>query len=147
MSEGERAHEALRHSTDLFDGLGAPFERARSELCLGEHLLTAGDRDEARRTLDRAGDTFAQLGALDWAARVQVLLGDEAPRPDVLATLTPSERRVAIAVGQGRSNREAAELLYVSVKTIDYHLQNIYRKLDLRSRGQLAALVHSRLEP
>jgi DNA-binding NarL/FixJ family response regulator len=48
---------------------------------------------------------------------------------------------VALAVGEGISNREAAERLYVSAKTIDYHLQNIYRKLGLRSRTQLAALV------
>jgi DNA-binding NarL/FixJ family response regulator len=49
-----------------------------------------------------------------------------------------------MAVGEGLSNREAAERLYVSVKTVDYHLQNIYRKLDVHSRSQLAGLVMRR---
>ncbi len=66
------------------------------------------------------------------------------PRRDLFATLTPGERRVGLTVGQGLSNRESAEHLYVPVKTIDYHLQTIYRRLDVRSRGQLAALVHGR---
>ena len=59
------------------------------------------------------------------------------------ARLSQAELRVALAVGQGASNREAAGALFISAKTVDYHLQSIYRKLGLRSRTQLAAIVLS----
>jgi DNA-binding CsgD family transcriptional regulator len=126
------------------EAIGAPFERARTELCYGERLLASGDDAEARRMLDHALDTFSQLGARDWSARVDRLTGGDAARTDPLQGLTASELRVAMAVGDGLSNRESAERLYVSVKTVDYHLQNIYRKLDVHSRSQLAALVTRR---
>ena len=66
---------------------------------------------------------------------------DELPVPPALAALTAAELRVAVAVGRGLSNRAAADQLYLSVKTVDHHLQRIYRKLDLRSRAELAVLV------
>jgi DNA-binding CsgD family transcriptional regulator len=59
----------------------------------------------------------------------------------VLSSLTAAELRVAVAVGAGRSNREAADELFLSVKTIDHHLHRIYRKLGLRGRAELAVLV------
>ena len=58
------------------------------------------------------------------------------------AVLSPAERRVAVAVAEGRTNQEAAKTLYLSVKTIDFHLLNIYRKLGLRSRTELAVVLH-----
>ncbi len=58
-----------------------------------------------------------------------------------LAALTKAERRVAESVAAGRTNREVAEHLFVSVKTVDFHLQSIYRKLALRSRTELAVLM------
>ena len=66
---------------------------------------------------------------------------DEQAVPAALAALTPAELRVAEAVGRGLSNRAAADQLYLSVKTVDHHLQRIYRKLELRSRAELAVLV------
>jgi DNA-binding CsgD family transcriptional regulator len=142
LDDGPGATERFRQAIERFNAIGAPFERARSELCIAEHLARVGDGEAARLHADRACDTFARLGAADWTGRAELLrIGTDAHR-NPLAALTPSERRVALAIGQGLSNRESAERLYVSVKTIDYHLQNIYRKLDLRSRGQLAALVH-----
>ncbi|CAA9275554.1 MAG: hypothetical protein AVDCRST_MAG76-3656 [uncultured Acidimicrobiales bacterium] len=66
---------------------------------------------------------------------------DEQPVPPALADLTAAELRVAVAVGRGLSNRAAADELFLSVKTVDHHLQRIYRKLDLRSRAELAVLV------
>ena len=70
-------------------------------------------------------------------------LRTEAPdrAASLAAALTEAELRVAFAVGNGASNREAADELYISPKTVDFHLQNIYRKLGLRRRGQLAVLV------
>jgi DNA-binding CsgD family transcriptional regulator len=62
--------------------------------------------------------------------------------PESLAArLTDAEMRVALVVGNGATNREAAEELFLSVKTVDSHLQSIYRRLAIRSRSQLAALV------
>lgn len=63
-----------------------------------------------------------------------------------LSSLTAAELKVAVAVGQGRSNREAAETLFLSTKTIDHHLVHIYRKLALRSRSELAVLVTQTLD-
>lgn len=66
---------------------------------------------------------------------------DAAPAVDALAGLTNAERRVAESVAGGRTNREVADHLFVSVKTVDFHLQSIYRKLAVRSRTELAVLV------
>jgi DNA-binding NarL/FixJ family response regulator len=63
------------------------------------------------------------------------------PNPEVVAALTKAERRVAEAVAAGRTNREVADHLFVSVKTVDFHLQAIYRKLGVRSRTELAVLM------
>jgi DNA-binding CsgD family transcriptional regulator len=59
----------------------------------------------------------------------------------LLATLTPQELRVAMAVGEGMTNRKAAAALFLSPKTVDYHLGKVYRKLNVSSRGELAAIV------
>jgi DNA-binding CsgD family transcriptional regulator len=141
--EGEYA-AAFEESLAILETVGAPFEHARTELCLGERLLDSGLVVEGQRALAHALHTFTQLGARDWVARVNNLVGGDGGRPDPLRGLTASELRVAMAVGQGLSNRDAAARLYVSVKTVDYHLQNIYRKLDVHSRSQLAALVTRR---
>ena len=66
------------------------------------------------------------------------------PNPEVVAALTKAERRVAEAVAAGRTNREVADHLFVSVKTVDFHLQAIYRKLGVRSRTELAVLMATR---
>ncbi|MGH9136275.1 MAG: LuxR C-terminal-related transcriptional regulator, partial [Acidimicrobiales bacterium] len=66
--------------------------------------------------------------------------------PAVVDALTKAERRVAETVASGRTNREVADHLYVSVKTVDFHLQSIYRKLSVRSRTELAVLM-ARREP
>jgi DNA-binding CsgD family transcriptional regulator len=141
LAVGPSFRDHFEESLALHRDLGAPFEQARTELLFGERLLADGSDADGRRVLARAFDTFSLLGARDWAGQVSRLTGEAAPRPDPLRGLTSSELRVAVAVGRGLTNREAAERLYVSVKTIDYHLQNIYRKLDVHSRSQLAALV------
>jgi DNA-binding CsgD family transcriptional regulator len=78
------------------------------------------------------------MGAVPWAQRATATGPAEA---GPLAGLSTAELRVALEVGKGRSNREAAETLFLSVKTVDFHLQGIYRKLQIRSRAELAALV------
>ena len=122
-----------------------PFERARTELCLGERLRRARQRSQARVYLHQALETFERLGAAPWAqrARAELRAGGETVRQDedAMQRLTPQELQVALAVGRGASNQEAAAALFLSKKTIEYHLSNIYRKANIRSRAQLAAIV------
>ncbi|XIG74037.1 hypothetical protein C1N81_11885 [Streptomyces sp. SGAir0957] len=127
--------------------VGAPFERGRTEFTRGELLRRQGRGGEARRWLRRGLATFERLGAAGWAARAAAELhaagGDQVRTgPAPLDGLTPQELRVALAVGRGVTNHEAAEQLFLSVKTVEFHLGNIYRKLDgVHRRAQLVRLL------
>jgi DNA-binding CsgD family transcriptional regulator len=133
--------EALRwHERD-----GQPFERARTLLCLGERLRRERLRAQAREPLRVALQVFVRLGALDWAARARAELeatGETRTQGDgATARLTPQELQVAMVVARGASNSEAAAALFLSPKTIEYHLSNIYRKTGLQSRSELTRLM------
>jgi DNA-binding CsgD family transcriptional regulator len=130
----------------LHDGLPMPFERARTQLCLGERLRRARQRADAREPLKEALETFERLGARGWAERTRTELratGEQQSRRAETAAeqLTPHELQIAVLVAQGMTNREAAAALFLSPKTIEYHLGQIYRKLDVRGRAQLARLM------
>jgi DNA-binding CsgD family transcriptional regulator len=131
----------------LHDGLPMPFERARTLLALGERLRRAKQRAEAREPLTAALDDFERLGARPWAERARSELratgGQASGRRSQAAAeqLTPHELQIAVLVSQGMTNREAAAALFLSPKTIEYHLGQIYRKLDVRGRAQLARLM------
>jgi DNA-binding CsgD family transcriptional regulator len=121
-----------------------PFETARTLLAYGERLRRAGRRADARRPLREALEVFELLGARPWAERAAAELaatGDRMPRHQVAAgdmqTLTVQELQVARAVAAGLTNREVAQALFLSHKTIEFHLGNIFRKLGLRRRAQL----------
>lgn len=129
------------------DQLTMPFERARTALALGERRRRAGRRKEAREPLEEALGAFRHLGAAPWGDRAERELRAAGGRPSTspgetaLAELTPHEVRVALIVAGGATNRDAAAELYVSPKTVDFHLQRIYRKLGVSSRTELAHLV------
>ena len=131
----------------LHAGLPMPFERARTELALGERLRRARQRAEAREPLTAALDAFERLGARPWAERARAELRATGGRaggrraPAAAEQLTPHELQIALLVAQGMTNREAAAALFLSPKTIEYHLGQIYRKLDVRGRAQLARLM------
>lgn len=124
-----------------------PFERARMELCYGERLRRARRLTKAREHLARALDSFERLGAGPWAAQAHRELraaGAPAPLPKAttpLIRLTPQELQVAEVVAAGATNKEAAAFLFLSPKTVGFHLGNVYRKLGIRSRAELAALL------
>jgi DNA-binding CsgD family transcriptional regulator len=122
-----------------------PFERARTELCLGERLRRGRRGAEAKPYLLAALGTFERLGALPWAERTRRELGGRKEASGGLGSLTSHEREVAALVARGATNREAAAALFVSPKTIEYHLASAYRKLDVRSRTELALAVRDRL--
>jgi DNA-binding CsgD family transcriptional regulator len=130
----------------LHEGLPMPFERSRTLLCLGERLRRARQRADAREPLKEALETFERLGARGWAERTRTELRatgeQQARRAETAAEqLTPHELQIAVLVSQGMTNREAAAALFLSPKTIEYHLGQIYRKLDVRGRSQLARLM------
>jgi DNA-binding CsgD family transcriptional regulator len=126
--------------------LPMPFEQARTQLAYGERIRRAKARADAREPLRAALDTFERLGARIWAERAVAELratGDASGRrPDVASSLlTAHELQVALLVAQGMTNREVGAALFLSPKTIEYHLGQIYRKLDVRGRSQLARLM------
>jgi len=120
--------------------LPMPFERARTQLVLGEVQRRLRRRDAAVATVSDALRQFEELGAPLWVqrARNELSRSSTAGRSDA-SELTDSERRVAELVASGMSNREVADTLFVSVKTVETNLTRAYRKLGIRSRAQLGA--------
>jgi DNA-binding CsgD family transcriptional regulator len=138
---------AFERALAAHDHCEMPFERARTLLCLGERLRRGRQRGPARQHLRRALEIFEQLDAAAWAARARAELaatGETATRgTGVVALLTPQELQVALVVARGASNQEAASALFLSQKTIEYHLSNIYRKTNLHSRAELSVLTEA----
>ena len=119
-----------------------PFERARTELCFGERLRRARRRREAREHLRSARAAFERLAAEPWAARAATELratGETVRRRDPAADeeLTPQELQIAIHAADGRSNREIGAALFLSPRTVEFHLTRVYRKLNIHSRAEL----------
>jgi DNA-binding CsgD family transcriptional regulator len=117
---------------------------------LGGALRTAGERIAARETLRVALDTAHGCGGARLAARAReelVAVGGRPRRERVSGVegLTPGERRVADMTASGMTNRQIAEALFVTLKAVEYHLANVYRKLDVKRRGELAAALTSPL--
>ena len=142
---GERFDEAFSRALELHEQRPAPFERARTELAFGTRLHRARRRVEARTHLREALEAFEDLGAAPWAARARAELraagAIERARVYGPDELTAQEMRVALAVARGAKNREVAAELYLSPKTIEFHLGRVYRKLGIHSRAELATLV------
>jgi DNA-binding CsgD family transcriptional regulator len=122
--------------------VGRPFNRARTQLAYGEFLRRARRRVDARTHLRAALDTFEGLRARPWAERAAQQLrasGETVRKRDdsADAVLTPQERQVAQLVKQGLSNKEIAAQLFVSPRTVDFHLRNVFTKTGVTSRVEL----------
>ncbi|HKO75260.1 MAG TPA: LuxR C-terminal-related transcriptional regulator [Gaiellaceae bacterium] len=146
MADDGVFEQAFAEAREWHARVPQPFEAARTELCLGERLRRAGRRTDARGPLRKALETFERLGAAPWAARARAELRasggtSRSVTASPLSELTPRELQVAHAIAEGATNREAASALFLSPKTIDFHLQHIFRKLDVRSRTELARLL------
>ena len=145
LASREEMPAAFESALAAHDRCEMPFERARTLLCLGERLRRGRQKATARQHLRRALEIFEQLDAVSWAARARAELtatGEATTRgTGVVALLTPQELQVGLVVGRGASNQEAAAALFLSQKTIEYHLSNIYRKTNLRSRSELSVLT------
>jgi len=150
LVDSSQADDCFAVSLAHLESLPSPFEVARTHLCRGEQLRRAGRRTEARRSLRLASQGFDELGAKPWASRAQGELRATGASPRRRRDqrdrdrLTAHELQVAITVAAGASNREAAAALFLSPKTIEFHLGRIYRKLGLRTRSELAALAAKR---
>jgi DNA-binding NarL/FixJ family response regulator len=124
-----------------------PFERALLGLDDGRRLRAANKQPAAVAQLERAHQLFSDLGADPYVqacakelATLQVTAAPDSPA--TLLGLSRAELAVARLVATGLTNREVASALYVSVKTVEYHLRNTYMKLDISSRRALAAVVN-----
>jgi DNA-binding CsgD family transcriptional regulator len=139
-AEAERLFTA---ALAMHERAGRPFERARTELALGELLRRLRRRARARTYLRAALERFEALGSVLWAERARSELratGETARRrdPSTLDQLTAQEVHIAQLVAEGRTNRDVAGQLFLSPRTIDFHLRNVYRKLGIASRMELA---------
>jgi DNA-binding CsgD family transcriptional regulator len=115
-----------------------PFERGRTLLALGAIERRAKRKRAAREALQEALGVFERLGARLFAEQARLELGRIGGRAPATDRLTPTERRVAALVAEGRSTKEVAAMLFVSPKTVEGHLSRIYVKLGIHSRAALA---------
>jgi len=125
------------------------FEEARTRLCLGERLRRAGRRKDARAELRAALAVFEELGATAWVERTRGELratGERLRRRDPTAAeqLTPQELQIALHVAEGKTNRDVGATLFLSPKTVEFHLGRAYRKLGIHSRAELIRLFASK---
>ncbi|HEX4745770.1 MAG TPA: AAA family ATPase [Gaiellaceae bacterium] len=149
LDESDAWQDSFERALDLHDRVPTPFERARTELCYGERLRRARRRADARTRLRSAMEVFLELGAAPWAERARSELrasGEKARRGTTpVDALTEQELTVARLVARGTTNRKVAATLFVSPKTVEFHLGNVYRKLGVRSRTELARSFGGRL--
>jgi DNA-binding CsgD family transcriptional regulator len=141
------ARVAFEEAAGLLADLPLPFDLARLHFTWGQTLRRAGKRRDADPVLKAARDLYAGLGATTYVERCDrelraggVRTTRAAPAERNAETLTPQEELVTELVAKGMTNRAVASELFVSTKTVQYHLTRIYSKLGIRSRGELAAL-------
>jgi DNA-binding CsgD family transcriptional regulator len=150
---GEAGIGLLREAVELLAGSQARLEHARALVDLGAALRRANQRTEARERLREGVDLARTVGAHGLAERANDEIAATGARPrKVLRTgldaLTASEQRVAQLAADGMSNKEIAQTLFVTIKTVEVHLSHAYRKLEINSRAQLdKALATPALSP
>jgi DNA-binding CsgD family transcriptional regulator len=129
--------EAFEESMEHHVRLEMPFELGRSLLALGEAQRRFKQRRAAGGAFRAALETFESLGAPLWAEKARADLARIGGRVAPPGALTPTEQRVAELAAEGRTNREVADALFVSVKTVEANLSRVFQKLGIRSRRQL----------
>jgi len=149
LNEGELAEQAYAEAVSRLGRTPLRPELARAQLLYGEWLRREGRRVDARTQLHAAHETFAAIGAEGFAERTrrELLATGEKVRkrqPDTLNDLTPQEEQIARLAGDGRSNPEIAAELYISARTVEWHLRKVFGKLDISSRRELQGALSSR---
>ncbi len=136
---------ALRQHANTPDA----FEEARTRLAYGQRLRRARQRVLAREQLHAAAGAFERLDSRPWADRARAELAASGATlrrrdPSTIDELTPQELQIALLLGEGKTTREAAAALFLSPKTIEYHLRHVYMKLGIHSREELAVALAGR---
>ena len=139
---GKTGIALLREAVEVLAGSEARLKHARALVDLGAALRRANKRTEARERLREGVDLARKLGAFGLAGRANDEIAATGARPRKalqtgLDALTASERRVAQLAAEGMSNKEIAQTLFVTIKTVEVHLSHAYRKLEISSRAQL----------
>ncbi len=145
LSAGPEASGWFEEALQRHERAERPLERARTELVFGESLRRARKRRDARGHLRLALEAFEHLGAAAWADRARAELrasGETARRrdPSTVDQLTPQELQIAGLVAARATNKEVAAKPFLSPRTIDFHLRNVFSKLAISSRRELARM-------
>jgi DNA-binding CsgD family transcriptional regulator len=143
LADGETAESLYRDAIEWLEPTALRVDLARTHLLYGEWLRREGRRVDARAELRTAHELFSEFGMEGFAerARVELEATGEHVRNRALHSvdqLTSQESQVAGLAAEGYTNRQIAEHLFISPKTVEYHLKKAYRKLDVTSRTQLA---------
>jgi DNA-binding CsgD family transcriptional regulator len=146
VAGGKEGLALLQEAVEVLADSPAKLEQAKARTELGAALRRANHRAKARDQLRRAVELATICGASPLAARAESELLATGARPRRIAlsgleSLTPSERRVAEMAAEGPTNREIAQALFVTPKTVEVHLSSVYRKLAISSRSQLSAAL------
>lgn len=142
-AEGLAGEQCLREAISTLGGAGAVLDQAHAMYDLGVRLRQRNQRSESRELLRSALDLADRAGAARLAACAvtELRIAGGRPRRNVTTgphSLTASERRIADLAAVGSSSREIAESLFVTVRAVEGHLTNVFHKLDIASRDQLA---------
>jgi DNA-binding CsgD family transcriptional regulator len=142
-SDGEVAESLYGQSIAHLSRTRLRLELARTHLLYGEWLRRERRRIDARNHLRTALEAFTSMGAEAFASRAErelLATGEHARKRTVetLGELTPQEGQISRLVARGHTNREIAAQLFISPSTVEYHLRKVFRKLDVKSRTQLA---------
>src|SRR5205823_539116 len=143
---GERGAALLREAVDAFEHGDARLERARALADLGALLRRRNRRSEARELLREELDAAHRSGARRLARQAETELRASGARPRRVVltgvdSLTASERRIAEFAGEGLTNREIAQTLFITNRTVEGHLTSVFRKLRVHSRDELPAAL------
>ena len=148
VARGDAGLEALRASVGILEGSGASLDRARALVDYGAALRRAGKRGDARQPLRLGMDLATRCGAGVLAKRALEETVAAGSRPRRTATtgieaLTPREQQVVELAARGLSNREISETLFVTLKTVEWHLRHAYGKLEVSSRHDLSRVLEA----
>jgi DNA-binding CsgD family transcriptional regulator len=143
---GAEGVETLRESLAVLEGSSAKLERARTLVDLGAAVRRANQRVDARELLKEGLDLAVRAGSKPLVDQAEEELAATGARPRRLLlsgveSLTASEKRVAKFAADGLSNKDIAQALFVTTKTVEVHLSNVYRKLGIGSRNELPSAL------
>jgi DNA-binding CsgD family transcriptional regulator len=146
LSEGDAAEDGYRESIEYLDRAGFGAHVARAHLLYGEWLRRQNRRTDARNQLRTAHEMLTTMGADGFAERARhelAALGEKARKRSVetASTLTPQETLVARLARDGHTNQEIAGQLFLSSRTVQYHLRKVFTKLGITSRRELRSAL------